>query len=89
MKRLGVILVILIVAGCRGPEVTGSDKDKQMLEAMQKAGGDPNKLDPAMRKQIEDAAKNDPMSSTNRPGGPKAAPGGSGMPPGLATPGGR
>lgn len=87
MRRSGLIALAVIAAGCGGPEVTGSDKDKQMLDAVQKAGGDLSKLDPETRKKVEDNLMNNPMSTANRPGGP--GPGASGKPSGYPTPGGQ
>jgi len=90
MKLAGLSLLVLVAAamGCGGPEITGTAEQKDMITAVQKAGGDMNKLDPEMRKKVEDAAKSDPMSSTRRPGGPGAM-GASGMPSNYPTPGGR
>jgi hypothetical protein len=90
MKLVPIILIALTAAamGCGGPEVTGTAEQKDMIAAVQKAGGDVNKLDPEMRKRVEDAAKSDPMSSTRRPGGPGAM-GASGMPLNYPTPAGR
>jgi hypothetical protein len=70
MRILISCLACLAVIGCGGPEVVGSTEDKKLVEAMQKAGGDPNKLDDATRKQIEAKVMDNPMSTANRSGGP-------------------
>lgn len=88
MKLFGLIVAIVVVIGCGGPEVTGTADEKAMVEAMQKAGGDVNKLDPAMRKKVEERNNHNQMSTANRPGGPGNA-AGSGAPQGYPTPGGQ
>lgn len=54
--------------------MSGTPEQKEMVQAMQKAGGDPNKLDPAMREKIEQASASNPMSTANRQGMPSGMP---------------
>ena len=82
MRALILVCAALAVIGCGGPEVTGTAEQKQMVEAMKKAGGDPNRLDASMRAKLDQATVNNPMSTASRPGGPGAG-GSSGMPAGY------
>ena len=70
MRSLLIVLAAFAMIGCGGPEVVGSAEDKKLVDAMQKAGGDPNKLDDATRKMIEAKSMENPMSTANRSGGP-------------------
>jgi hypothetical protein len=76
-----------------------TDNERRLADALDKVGGDPNKLDPASKKLFDQTVMNNPMSSRahygagSKPGGAPAsgstpsAPSGSPIPNGYPVPG--
>jgi hypothetical protein len=66
---IGVSAMFLLYFGVRsandGGEGTWTSKERQLAQALEKAGGDPNKLDPATQKELQQTLAQNPMSTVN------------------------
>jgi len=87
------VIVTLFVKNAGDGQGARSADQSEVLNAIDKVGGDPNKLDPAMKKRFDEMNANNPFSSVNhysqKPGG--SAPVATSTypaPPGGSAPGG-